>query len=82
MPQVKSPLRYPGGKSKAIDKILPHILLNIREYREPFVGGSSVCLSVKQQFGNRMFVSEVNKIKQKYKDGRTFSVFHLRTLGI
>lgn len=54
MPQVKSPLRYPGGKSKAIDKILPHIPLNICEYREPFVGGGSVCLAVKQLFGNRI----------------------------
>ncbi|MBF1999632.1 MAG: DNA adenine methylase [Synechococcales cyanobacterium C42_A2020_086] len=51
---VKSPLRYPGGKSKALDKILPHIPLTIGEYREPFVGGGSVLLAVKQLFGNRI----------------------------
>jgi DNA adenine methylase len=54
MPQIKSPLRYPGGKSKAIDKIVPHIPLNIGEYREPFVGGGSVCLAVKHLFGSRI----------------------------
>jgi DNA adenine methylase len=54
MPQVKSPLRYPGGKSKAIDKIIPHIPLNINEYREPFLGGGSVFLAVKQLFENRI----------------------------
>lgn len=54
MPPIKSPLRYPGGKSKAIDKIIPYVPLTIREYREPFVGGGSVFLAIKQLFGNRI----------------------------
>lgn len=36
---VKSPLRYPGGKSRALKQILPRIPVNISEFREPFVGG-------------------------------------------
>ena len=31
---VKSPLRYPGGKSKAIKKILPLIPKDYKEFRE------------------------------------------------
>ncbi|MBW4581367.1 MAG: DNA adenine methylase [Tildeniella nuda ZEHNDER 1965/U140] len=54
MAQIKSPLRYPGGKSKALDKIIPYIPLSINEYREPFVGGGSVFLAVKQLFGSRI----------------------------
>ena len=54
MSQLKSPLRYPGGKSKAIDKIMPHIPLHIKEYREPFIGGGSVCLAVKNLFGTNI----------------------------
>lgn len=54
MSQIKSPLRYPGGKSKAIDIIMPHIPLNIKEYREPFIGGGSVCLAVKNLFGTNI----------------------------
>ena len=54
MSQVKSPLRYPGGKSKALDIIMPHIPLNIKEYREPFIGGGSVCLAVKKLFGTNI----------------------------
>ena len=54
MPSTKSPLRYPGGKSKALAKIIPYIPLNISEYREPFIGGGSVFLAVKQLFGNRI----------------------------
>ena|SRR5690606_24351365 len=49
-----TPLRYPGGKSKALDQILPHIPLDIGEYREPFVGGGSVFLAVKKLFGSRI----------------------------
>ena len=39
---AKSPLRYPGGKSRALKQILPLIPLNMSEFREPFVGGGSV----------------------------------------
>ncbi|WP_446340640.1 DNA adenine methylase [Coleofasciculus chthonoplastes] len=46
MKMSKSPLRYPGGKSKALDQILPHIPWDIQEFREPFVGGGSVFLGL------------------------------------
>jgi DNA adenine methylase len=62
MPQIKSPLRYPGGKSKALRNILPHIPLNIAEYREPFVGGGSVLLAVKQLLGKRVEPYWINDI--------------------
>lgn len=49
MSKVTSVLRYPGGKSKALKRILPLIPRDIKEYREPFVGGGSVFIEVKQQ---------------------------------
>jgi DNA adenine methylase len=52
--KIKSPLRYPGGKSKAIGQIMPYVPLNFVEFREPFVGGGSVFLAVKQLFNNRI----------------------------
>jgi DNA adenine methylase len=67
MPQIKSPLRYPGGKSKALNKIIPHVPLNISEYREPFVGGGSVFLAVKQLFDSR--------IKQYWINDLNFDLF-------
>lgn len=45
---VKSPLRYPGGKARAIKKITPLIPKDYKEFREPFVGGGSVFLNSKQ----------------------------------
>jgi len=40
---VKSPLRYPGGKSKAVN-FLSKFVPNFREFREPMCGGASMTL--------------------------------------
>lgn len=42
--KVVSPLRYPGGKSKALDQIMP-LIPSYSEFREPFVGGGSVFIA-------------------------------------
>ena len=46
-------MRYPGGKSRAIKKILPLIPKDFKEFREPFVGGGSVFLAVKQELNSK-----------------------------
>ncbi len=51
---ARSPLRYPGGKSKALKQILPLIPLNISEFREPFVGGGSVFLAIRSLLKDRV----------------------------
>lgn len=51
---IKSPLRYPGGKSKAIKFIAP-LIPDFSEYREPFVGGGSVYFHLKQCYPDRKF---------------------------
>jgi DNA adenine methylase len=43
-------LRYPGGKAKALKMLLPLIPRDFSEYREPFVGGGSVFIAVKQLY--------------------------------
>jgi DNA adenine methylase len=45
---IKSPLRYPGGKQKAIAKIINYIPPSFQEYREPFIGGGSVFFHILQ----------------------------------
>ncbi len=52
--EYRSPLRYPGGKSRAIDRILPQIPASIAEYREPFIGGGSVYFGVRSLFKSRL----------------------------
>ncbi len=51
---IKSPLRYPGGKSRALKQILP-LIPDFQEYREPFVGGGSVFLALKPLYPERKF---------------------------
>lgn len=51
---IKSPLRYPGGKSKAIDQIALRIP-QFDEFREPFVGGGSVFVYLKQKYPIKKF---------------------------
>ena len=41
---MKPFLRFPGGKSKQVQKILQYFKLVENEYREPFIGGGSVYL--------------------------------------
>jgi len=51
---IKSPLRYPGGKSKAINQI-SLLIPQFDEFREPFVGGGSVFIYLKQKYPQKKF---------------------------
>ena len=52
MKSLKTPLRYPGGKSRALSKLFQYIpdLKDYTEYREPFLGGGSVALEVTKRY--------------------------------
>ena len=49
---LKTPLRYPGGKSRAVVKLLQFLpdLSQVKEYREPFIGGGSVALELTKRY--------------------------------
>jgi len=58
---IKSPLRYPGGKSRAITQIEKHLPSSFDELREPFVGGGSVFLSIRQTHPQtRIWINDLN----------------------
>ena len=50
--KLKTPLRYPGGKSRAMKFLGDYFPKNIESYVEPFLGGGSVALWVTQQYPN------------------------------
>jgi DNA adenine methylase Dam len=52
MKSLKTPLRYPGGKSRACVKMDPYFpdLRNYDEFREPFLGGGSVAIHVTKKY--------------------------------
>jgi DNA adenine methylase len=56
MPQtlksLKTPLRYPGGKSRALANLFRFLpdLSQATEYREPFLGGGSVAIEISKRY--------------------------------
>lgn len=62
MTMLKSPLRYPGGKSRAVER-MKHLLPpeEFQEYREPFVGGGSFFIYLKQaRPGLKIWINDLN----------------------
>jgi DNA adenine methylase len=58
---TKSPLRYPGGKSRAIQQMKYLLPKEFEEYREPFVGGGSFFIYLKQRFPNlKIWINDLN----------------------
>ena len=62
MTDIKSPLRYPGGKSRAIQKLKFLLPNNFEEYREPFVGGGSFFIYLKQKRPDlKIWINDLNE---------------------
>ncbi|MBI4646877.1 MAG: DNA adenine methylase [Bacteroidia bacterium] len=51
---IKSPLRYPGGKSRAVE-LISKLVPQFDEFREPFVGGGSLFIYLKQKYSHKKF---------------------------
>jgi DNA adenine methylase len=54
MKSLKTPLRYPGGKSRACEKMGQYFpdLRNYEQFREPFLGGGSVAIYITKKYPN------------------------------
>ena len=52
MKSLKTPLRYPGGKSRACVKLETYLpdLRDYKEFREPFLGGGSVAIHITKKY--------------------------------
>jgi len=58
---IKSPLRYPGGKSRAIQQMKSLLPKEFEEYREPFVGGGSFFIYLRQVFPKlKIWINDLN----------------------
>jgi DNA adenine methylase len=91
---IKSPLRYPGGKSRAIKKIIEYLPDNfsnnfqnrVLEFREPFVGGGSLFIYLKQKYPElKIWINDLNtelylfwKIAQNDLDSLVKSIFEIK----
>ena len=75
MKSLKTPLRYPGGKSRAVSKLFQFLPEHITEFREPFLGGGSFAIAMTKQYPdlpiwvNDMYEPLYNFWAQLQKDG-------------
>ena len=80
---MKTPLRYPGGKSRALKK-LSHFLPELNgytEWREPFLGGGAMSIEITKRYPdikvwvNDLYYPVYNFWKQLKQKGDELSVF-------
>lgn len=58
---ITSPLRYPGGKNRAIQRMKHLLPKTFAEYREPFVGGGSFFIYLKQAYPHiKIWINDLN----------------------
>lgn len=75
MKSLKTPLRYPGGKSRAVKYLVPKMPKDVTEYREPFIGGGSVAIAFTKEYPdipvwvNDMYEPLVNFWQQLQSNG-------------
>jgi len=59
---VRSPLRYPGGKSRVVKFLARFVPKDFKEFREPMFGGGSLTLYLAQLYPNRRYIGgDVNE---------------------
>lgn len=59
--QFKPFIRWVGGKSRLLPRILPHIPASIENYYEPFLGGGAVFLASAARVSGRSHLADLNE---------------------
>lgn len=58
--KIKPFIRWVGGKSRLLPRILPHVPEKIENYYEPFVGGGAVFLACASRVSGRSCLADLN----------------------
>lgn len=58
---IKPFIRWVGGKSRLLPRILPHVPLDIKNYYEPFLGGGAVFLACANRISGRARLADLNE---------------------
>lgn len=58
---IKPFIRWAGGKSRLLPRILPHVPDTIKEYYEPFLGGGAVFLACAPRVSGRSHLADLNE---------------------
>ncbi|KAB0474115.1 DNA adenine methylase [Ralstonia insidiosa] len=58
---IKPFIRWVGGKSRLLPRILPHVPASIKNYYEPFLGGGAVFLACAARVSGRAHLADLNE---------------------
>lgn len=58
---LKPFIRWVGGKSRLLPRILPHVPTSIKNYYEPFLGGGAVFLACAARVSGRSHLADLNE---------------------
>lgn len=58
---IKPFIRWAGGKSRLLPRILPHVPDRIKEYYEPFLGGGAVFLACAPRVSGHSHLADLNE---------------------
>lgn len=58
---LKPFVRWAGGKSRLLPRILPHVPIDVRDYYEPFLGGGAVFLACASRVSGRSHLADLNE---------------------
>ncbi|MFY1842676.1 DNA adenine methylase [Achromobacter xylosoxidans] len=58
---IKPFIRWVGGKSRLLPRILPHVPDSIQNYYEPFLGGGAVFLACASRISGRAYLADLNE---------------------
>lgn len=58
---IKPFIRWVGGKSRVLPRILPHVPNRIKNYYEPFLGGGAVFLASASRVSGRSHLADLNE---------------------
>lgn len=58
---IKPFIRWAGGKSRLLPRILPHVPDTIKDYYEPFLGGGAVFLAYAPRVSGRSHLADLNE---------------------
>ncbi len=58
---IKPFIRWVGGKTRLLPRILPHVPFKIKNYYEPFLGGGAVFLACATRVSGRSYLADLNE---------------------
>jgi DNA adenine methylase len=58
---IKPFIRWAGGKSRLLPRILPHVPDSIKDYYEPFLGGGAVFLACANRVSGQSHLADLNE---------------------